>query len=228
MNNGRPALDRRPISEKTNMSEKYNGYANYETWCLHLWLTNEEGSYKFCREAARTHAIEAPTHRNVIDGVWSAELAARVTLADQLKTSLEDGAPLKRPDVYSDLLNAALCEIDWQEIAEAFLEDFQPNPVKPSPKHSPKCDAPRFELGRTVSTPAALSVVTHEEIVAALGRHVRGDWGLVGPEDWEKNELSLKEGFRVMSVYETADKTRFWIITEADRSVTTVLLPEDY
>ena len=50
----------------------------------------------------------------------------------------------------------------------------------------------------------------------------------VGAEDWEENQVALKEGFRLFSVYEAGDGTRFWIITEADRSVTTVLLPSEY
>ncbi len=86
----------------------------------------------------------------------------------------------------------------------------------------------RFPLGRIVSTPGALEILTSEEILKALGRHARGDWGLVGQEDSAENKLSLAHGFRLMSVYESAGGTRFWIITEADRSITTVLLPCEY
>lgn len=65
-------------------------------------------------------------------------------------------------------------------------------------------------------------------MLLALDRHANGDWGDVCPEDRAENELSLNHELRLLSVY--ADKRRevFWIITEADRSVTTVLLPEDY
>jgi len=86
---------------------------------------------------------------------------------------------------------------------------------------------PLFSLGTVVATPAAVSAIAPEDIASALARHLSGDWGDVGTEDWAENELSLKEGFRLFSVYRSGD-TKFWVITEADRSATTVLLPEDY
>ena len=61
-----------------------------------------------------------------------------------------------------------------------------------------------------------------------MSRHVAGDWGEVGPADAAENELSLKEGLRLMSVYSLKNGTKIWVITEADRSATTFLLPEDY
>jgi hypothetical protein len=85
-----------------------------------------------------------------------------------------------------------------------------------------------FPLGRAVITPNALDILVSADVMAALGRHVAGDWGDVCPEDWEENELSLKEGFRLLSSYRDSKGTTFWIVTEADRSATTVLLPEDY
>ena len=61
----------------------------------------------------------------------------------------------------------------------------------------------------------------------SIERHARGDWGDVCKEDWEENELSLKQGFRLFSSY-TNGKSKIWIITEADRSYTTILFPEEY
>jgi hypothetical protein len=86
----------------------------------------------------------------------------------------------------------------------------------------------KFPLGQTVITPNALEQVTKDEVLRALKRHAAGDWGDVCPEDAEENELSLREGFRLLSVYKSAAGVKFWIITEADRSATTVLMPEDY
>lgn len=88
--------------------------------------------------------------------------------------------------------------------------------------------AAKFPLGRLVATPNALKHIPNPEIMAALQRHLTGDWGDVDEHDREENELSLKEGFRLLSVYHSAKGVKFWIITEADRSATTVLLPEDY
>ena len=86
---------------------------------------------------------------------------------------------------------------------------------------------PRFSLGQIVITANAQTNLDPADVQQGLSRHVRGDWGEVGPEDAKENELSLKEGFRLLSVYRSGGD-RFWIITEADRSVTTVLMPSDY
>lgn len=93
--------------------------------------------------------------------------------------------------------------------------------TKPSTSNS-------FALGQTVITATALERLNPEDVAASLGRHIRCDWGDVCPEDKEENELSLREGFRLLSAYADRNGTKFWIITEADRSATTVLLPEDY
>jgi hypothetical protein len=73
-----------------------------------------------------------------------------------------------------------------------------------------------------------LANVSHEEIIASLSRHVRGDWGDCCLDDQAANDAALLEGTRLLSVYHTATRTKFWIITERDRSSSTVLLPEDY
>jgi hypothetical protein len=86
----------------------------------------------------------------------------------------------------------------------------------------------KFELGRLFSTPGVCQEIPSGDILQAIARHSQGDWGIVGTDDWEENELSLREGFRLFSVYESTAGTRFWIITEADRSATTVLLPDEY
>ena len=86
----------------------------------------------------------------------------------------------------------------------------------------------KFPLGQTVITRNAMDQVDSADVQAALARHANGDWGDVDKEDWQENELSLRKGFRLLSSYTDRRGTKFWIITEADHSATTVLLPEDY
>ena len=84
-----------------------------------------------------------------------------------------------------------------------------------------------FPLGQTVITRTAESVLNPEDIFVSLRRHAAGDWGDVCPEDKAENELSLQEGFRLLSAYTDRNGIKFWIITEAGRQATTILLPED-
>jgi hypothetical protein len=85
-----------------------------------------------------------------------------------------------------------------------------------------------FELGLMTATAGALAVLTPEEPFHLFARHASGDWGEVPAEDARENELSVERGFRVVSAYTTISGARVWVITEADRSATTILLPEEY
>jgi hypothetical protein len=89
---------------------------------------------------------------------------------------------------------------------------------------------PRFALGQVVATPGALDALTVSGQLPAefLQRHASGDWGELCDEDSAENESALKHGFRLMSSYHTKAGTKIWVITEADRSVTTLLLPSEY
>ncbi len=87
---------------------------------------------------------------------------------------------------------------------------------------------PKFPLGEVVITTNASTKLDLAEITAGIIRHAQGDWGDIDKEDRKENEVGLRRGFRLMSVYRCANGISFWIITEADRSVTTILLPEDY
>ncbi len=87
---------------------------------------------------------------------------------------------------------------------------------------------PKFSLGQVVATPNALAAIPDDEVQNALSRHVRGDWGTLDAEDLNANERALRSGGRLFSSYHSSQNVKFWIITECDRSVTTVLLPEDY
>lgn len=88
----------------------------------------------------------------------------------------------------------------------------------------------KFPLGRVVATPGAIAALqaARQSPLDFLKRHVQGDWGELNPHDVAENESALQHGFRLLSRYKLNDGTLIYIITEADRSVTTILLPEEY
>lgn len=122
------------------------------------------------------------------------------------------------------------------EALEASWSHYLQQVAMPGPASQGSTDAvssgfhPRFDLGRVVATPGALSTLERYRVSALqlLERHVQGDWGGVCAEDAAENQRALCEGGRLLSSYAVAESVKVWIITEADRSVTTLLLPEDY
>ncbi len=87
-----------------------------------------------------------------------------------------------------------------------------------------------FTLGQLVATPGALDALAKagQSPLEMLCRHARGDWGEVCPEDWQLNDEALENGERLLSAYTLANGEKIWIITESDRSASTVLLPDEY
>ena len=85
----------------------------------------------------------------------------------------------------------------------------------------------KFAVGQLVVTPDAYDL-PQDEVWYSLVRHMDGDWGTLCRFDREQNDLALKNGGRLISRYATMAGREFWIITESDRSVTTILLPSDY
>jgi hypothetical protein len=88
----------------------------------------------------------------------------------------------------------------------------------------------KFNLGQTVATPGALEALTEsgQSPIEFLQRHLSGDWGDVDDEDKQTNEDALIHGARLLSAYSTTKGTKLWVITEADRSSTCILLPDEY
>jgi hypothetical protein len=88
----------------------------------------------------------------------------------------------------------------------------------------------RFPLGRVVATPGALETLTEANINGfdLLSRHHQGDWGEMTEDDKRENEFSIDKELRIFSSYKLGEGSKLWIITEADRSATTLLLPSEY
>jgi hypothetical protein len=99
----------------------YNGWTNYETWAVSLWLNNEEGTHLRLREMAREAWDNAKA-----DGTSTREEVAVISLAEAIKNWIEEMNPLaEQASLFSDLLSAAISEVDWSEIATAELDDVK-------------------------------------------------------------------------------------------------------
>ena len=98
--------------------KEYNGWYNYETWVVNLWMDNEEGSYRYWGEVAGETYEEADADR-----IFSKAERAKLDLAERLKAEHEDAAP-ELTGVFSDLLNAAMSEVNWYEIAEHMIDEY--------------------------------------------------------------------------------------------------------
>ena len=86
----------------------------------------------------------------------------------------------------------------------------------------------KFELGQVLITPGARDDLELKDVASSLVRHAGGDFGDVCEEDWALNEEAVETGDRILSAYHDRNDVKFWIITEWDRSATTILLPSEY
>lgn len=99
--------------------KEYNGWTNYETWAVNLWMDNEEGSYSYWRERAEEVVKDASG-----DTIEEKKTEATSTLADEIKDLHEEGMP-EVQGVFADLLNAAMSEVNWYEIAQHLVDDVE-------------------------------------------------------------------------------------------------------
>lgn len=104
-------------------AKRYNGWTNYETWVTALWLDNDFATHCYWREATQECKLSAGSAKQVKQGYWTTEEAAKFTLADRLKAEITDNSPIEAASLYADLLGAALQEVSWLEIAEHYLAD---------------------------------------------------------------------------------------------------------
>ena len=105
--------------------QTYNGWKNYPTWNVALWIDNERNLYEESRGVARNLVTIAPQDENTVSGIWTADQTAKYRLADFLKLWVTDDlAPDLGASFAADLLGYALGEVDWEEIASSILEEI--------------------------------------------------------------------------------------------------------
>lgn len=103
---------------------RFNGWKNYETWAVALWLGNDESTYRYWKEQAAERVLGARNSKEVLAGRCTPNEAANIQLAAQLQLEVTEMTPTQQPSVYSDLLNSALSEVDWFEIAQDILDNL--------------------------------------------------------------------------------------------------------
>jgi hypothetical protein len=138
---------------------KYNGWTNYETWCVNLWLGNDQGSDEYWRETAQEIWNEAETEHS-----FTRDERATLDLADRLKDEIEENNPITEAMLYSDLLSAAISEVNWYEIAEHFIYDVD-KVWEESDDYDEAIDDPDGFLSRAQ---AHLDTLYHGEIILRL------------------------------------------------------------
>ena len=102
---------------------RYNGWTNYETWTVGLWLDNEEASYRYWRKAAAKCKDEAGDCSLVWNGEGTINEVAASILAENLKREVNAASPLQHPSMYGDLLSGALAEVNWYQIADHWMSE---------------------------------------------------------------------------------------------------------
>ena len=133
-------------------SKTYNGWTNYETWAVNLWIDNDRGSYTHWRQQAASQYENAGDCESVREGCWSRMSAARFRLAEQIKEEFEDDSPLvDQANVYSDLLTAALGEVDWREIAGHLLGEVIEQVEEPEPEDSSLEAIPTYSRAEAIA-----------------------------------------------------------------------------
>lgn len=204
------------------------GWTNYETWCVSQWLPTDQSTWELFRDQMQ-HQLAERTAENSHLGRFSvsARRQLKFHLAKHLRDAVEGLGYTDLPLIFADLLESGLARVNWPEIVEHFLT--QPFPTLEYRKPVLASVAgPLFAIGRAVTAPAAQAAVSEEDVEAALYRHAHGDWGILEAADCRRNIRALAEELRVQSVYELENGTQLWVITEADRALTSVLLAEDY
>ena len=105
---------------------EYNGWKNHATWLVSLWIGNEQELYTFWQRQAASikRQSQKGSYKQIKDGIWTKEECARFKLADMLKEKITNGVPETMNGFYVDLINSALSDVSWDDIAQHLLDEI--------------------------------------------------------------------------------------------------------
>jgi hypothetical protein len=195
----------------SNNTTSYDAWTNEETWLTHKWLTEDKASRRHWQE--RTSTLVAK------DEGPAAVNQAIHQLASEIREAVESECRSYVAMLSDDLLSCALARVVWREIAKVIFSDRIPAAADFDWL---------FPFGNIVETAGVLKQVSRQDRLAAVAQHARGNWGEVEGVDWSENDCALRNGERLYSEYRSNEGGKFLIITTGDRSITTVLLAEEY
>ena len=201
---------------------KYRGERTADGECR-VWIESTHGAGKTVERSELPLHLEIRSHSPTgfawgYGGSGPAQLALAL-----LMDALADREMAERHYQEFKRAHVATWKDQWSITAEE-IRFFVLRQATKEPKPGPA----RFAPGAIVSTPGVLTRVPPDELLLALSRHLSGDWGELDEHDWQVNEEALRDGSRLLSAYVASNGTKFWIITESDRTVTTSLLPDEY
>jgi hypothetical protein len=195
----------------SNNTTSYDAWTNEETWLTHKWLTEDKVSRRHWRERTSTLVgkDEGPAAVN----------HAIHQLASEIREAVESECRSYVAVLSDDLLSCALARVVWREIAKVIISDRIPAAADFDWL---------FPFGHIVETAGIIKQVSRRDRLGAVAQHARGNWGEVDGVDWSENDCALHNGERLYSEYRSNEGGKFLIITIGDRSVTTIMLPEEY
>ena len=189
----------------------YKEWTNYETWITYRWVMHDTTS----RGRWRARASKLAGH-----DAGAVEVNETIQqLAKELQAAINAECSNHLPGLKDDLLKLALERVVWREVAKVVLGDLIPAALSFDWL---------FPFGSIVETAGVWAKIPREERLTAVARHAHGDWGELDGVFWGENDSAVRCGERLYSEYESKSGETFVIITAADRSVTTILLPEEY
>jgi len=217
--------------ERKQWGQPHNGWSNYQTWQVYFSIAAEDAIYGFWLGRAAEYCRPEVRPERSRKGFEPGNAPHRPTLCDEMCDAFYDIPLVSVFGVHSELLMTALGRVDWQRLAAALHDESVNNSHdadSPLSRNSLTDGRIRFSAGRVTASPAVLKIISKKELVDAVIRHQRGDWGLVDAALRQANEMVIHDEGRLVSAYTNMAQIEFWIITDYDRAATNVFLPSEY